>query len=353
MSDELFMAVENNNFNVVKRCVENGCDVNVQDKFDENTPLMKAILNNNFDIIKFLVEHNANVNIKNKNSETPLMFAVKYATLDVVKYIFEHHANINAKDKNNETCLFIATKYNSGNQLNRLEKFKYLVERSGNLNVKNKDGYTPLMMAAKYNKFDLIKQLIKYGARVNIKNDYNETAIDIAIKNDNFKLADYLEEYESDSDCDDSEDYFDYFVDEMNREIMNLKFSEVFERVDVDEVDIDENSNENLDVDENSNENAIDENIDDENLCYLAITSSGEQIGYVSSVEEKEDIEKSDIVLSFNDKFSKFASDCAYLVALCPSLSEFLHEKYDSYSNISWETFKDEQIPEIRHPYKS
>lgn len=66
-----------------------------------------------------------------------------------------------------------------------------LVQKGADIN-EIKQGYSPLHLAVERNKFYLIKELLKAGASLTQKNEHNLTAFDIALENNNLRLATYL-----------------------------------------------------------------------------------------------------------------------------------------------------------------
>ncbi len=58
------------NFEIVKKLVECGADVNIQNR-NGNTPLHLAYLRRDQDMINFLLDKGADRNLKNKNNEIP------------------------------------------------------------------------------------------------------------------------------------------------------------------------------------------------------------------------------------------------------------------------------------------
>ena len=64
-----------------------------------NSPLFFACLNGNETVVKYLVEQGANINIEDRSGETPLCIAFSSGNEAVVKYLVEHGANINKAKK--------------------------------------------------------------------------------------------------------------------------------------------------------------------------------------------------------------------------------------------------------------
>ena len=62
---------------------------------------------------------------------------------------------------------------------------------------KIKGGVTALMFAVEYNHLDIVRALIEAGANLDLKNNKGETALDIAIKEDNKEIIDILTKAEN------------------------------------------------------------------------------------------------------------------------------------------------------------
>ena len=55
-----------------------------------------------------------------------------------------------------------------------------LLAKGANKEATDNAGWTPLILAARYNHKDCVKVLLQYGANVNAKNKYGQTARDYA-----------------------------------------------------------------------------------------------------------------------------------------------------------------------------
>jgi len=132
LQQALFDAIEANDLEAVRRCVEQGAYLGRWSRCGccAETPLHVAINTNaSMDIIKYLVSAGVDVNEGEFSSErTPLHNAVSKNNVEAVKYLVFEGADINAEDGDGNTPLYYATSLEiieffitarSGNQCNR------------------------------------------------------------------------------------------------------------------------------------------------------------------------------------------------------------------------------------------
>lgn len=72
--------------------------------YTTSTPLCVAISKGEFDIVKKFIEYGADVNEKS-NGMTPLMIAARFNKVEIIKFLLEHGANLNEKDEKGFTAL--------------------------------------------------------------------------------------------------------------------------------------------------------------------------------------------------------------------------------------------------------
>ncbi|AMD21523.1 HFL333Cp [Eremothecium sinecaudum] len=98
---KLQIACDKGKYDVVRKLIEEGYDVNDQDNAG-NSPLHEAALNGHFDIVKLLLDHGANVNLQSYEmfKDTPLIDASANGHLKVVEELLRRGADptlINSK----------------------------------------------------------------------------------------------------------------------------------------------------------------------------------------------------------------------------------------------------------------
>jgi ankyrin repeat protein len=184
-------------YQAIEYLINLGIDINVQDK-KGYTPLMYLIAKSNnitpelVDCIKLLLNAKPNLDLKCNNSHNCLSIAcinaIKTKDSSIIKLLIRAGANVNILSNFNANCMsFLCYK---GPYL-AIQLFDLLMDHMIDLNVQSKntlngtyDGYTSLHYAArgiveKTSINAIIDLLLKNGADHTIRNNMNETYLDI------------------------------------------------------------------------------------------------------------------------------------------------------------------------------
>ena len=219
---ELFIAVENNNVDMVKNAVRNGANINIRDGFGlgvlhnaikynsldsikyllsldgidierklpskyvtylgrninqatyigEATPLLYAIFRNNYNISELLLKRNANINAKDEEGWNTFLYASSFSDSKMIRLLLSNNEELSKSyTKDNLTGLHLAVIFDN------MRVVKYLVENANiDINYQDKDGWTALHYAAYNKKNRIYNLLLRLGADISIKNNDNETA---------------------------------------------------------------------------------------------------------------------------------------------------------------------------------
>ncbi|OUM59360.1 hypothetical protein PIROE2DRAFT_63825 [Piromyces sp. E2] len=213
----LYHAVLKEDMPTIQYLIENGSDINSEDKngtaiihllFNKskfNEKIFNTLLqNNNIDLnkknsdgdtlllllikknipfaikenyIKTIIRRGANVNIKDRNGNSPLSEAIKLNSLSIVACLLENGANVNDLIHNKKKSpLIVACENYSSFFSSGLEKSNFLSENyrivsllvnyGANINYMDSDGNIPLTYALMYAKLYVINYLIKYGTNL-------------------------------------------------------------------------------------------------------------------------------------------------------------------------------------------
>lgn len=225
---------------IVKILIDSGIDINIVDD-EGKTALMHASKGGKDYIVELLVNKGADVNIVNKDNRTALIYGAwrshNNQCENIVKTLLHAKANVNIKDLNNKSALSYIIGYPKKKKIvmllldnnanikdasngifhlvqqefcdkyeKALEYMEYLIDKGIDVNISDEDGNTLLMYACGYNRYgsystmitedlklEIVKKLLNYNANIHSKNNSGDNAVSIALQNNNYKIADYIE----------------------------------------------------------------------------------------------------------------------------------------------------------------
>jgi ankyrin repeat protein len=150
---------------------------------------IKAIMTNNvygnIIAIKKIKENKEIVNKQDSKGNTGLMYACDNNNKEMVEILLDNGADPNIQNKEDTSVLHIPILNNNKEMLLLLIKNS---KEKVNINIKADLGITPLHLACFYGYIELVKELVKYGAKVNEESDLGAKALHIICKrnsNDN------------------------------------------------------------------------------------------------------------------------------------------------------------------------
>ena len=126
-----------------------------------DTPLITSIKFNNYRRVKLLLENGADVNMQNKDGKSALMIALKSSFWDYPK--------IADGEMNKQIPKFIQNKVNIAD---------LLLENGADVNQKDKNGMSPLMFAALEGNDPFVAKLLQKGANPAEKNNKGRTILE-------------------------------------------------------------------------------------------------------------------------------------------------------------------------------
>jgi len=169
----LIIAVEHGQANAASYLIQNGANVNYQNK-NGQSPLHIAVYKNRQDIVQLLLRSKANVNASYGNGFSPLILALMSRNEMMVQTLIIAGANIKAPMADGNFPIHIATSMDDAKDIQVLKNY------GADLNVENAQGYTPLMVAASQNRVFAASALLGLGADFNRTDIYGRTPAQIA-----------------------------------------------------------------------------------------------------------------------------------------------------------------------------
>ena len=179
----LVIAADINNTDDIKALKEN---TTTNTKLTQNNlgiSLIRAVGANSTDCVNALLEAGANPNFQNKSGTTALFMAIKEGHIELIEVLRKAGANLNLKTKGGHTALTAAAQIGSVDCLKAIIKIFEL--RSHHLGC-------ALITASKVNNTGCISLLLEAGVNPNFQNEFDTTALFMAIKGGHIELIEVL-----------------------------------------------------------------------------------------------------------------------------------------------------------------
>ena len=173
----------------VKKLVEaDPAIVNIQNS-DGETPLFVAVHEEHPEIVTYLIDNGADVNHKStKDGWTVLHIACFLKNAEIVNILLDNNVDIEVTSNTGATPLYLVCEHGSHNEMSidiiydlilAAEELGVLAEY---INKKEEHGYFPLYVACKNGDNDIVELLLEKGANLEEKNEQRQTALMIAIQ---------------------------------------------------------------------------------------------------------------------------------------------------------------------------
>ncbi|XP_076147579.1 caskin-2-like, partial [Alosa pseudoharengus] len=159
--------------------LRSGASVNAA-SLDGQIPLHLSAQYGHYEVSEMLLQHQSNPCLANKAKKTPLDLACEFGRVKVVQLLLNSNMIVSllegdrkeTPDSSSNTPLHLASR-NGHKDIIRL-----LLKAGIDINRVTKTG-TALHEAALYGKTEVVRLLLEAGIDVNIRNTYNQTALDI------------------------------------------------------------------------------------------------------------------------------------------------------------------------------
>lgn len=139
---------------------------------------------NRLEFIVLLIDSGVDINHQNSDGNNALIVAAHDGNLKVVEFLIERSSNLDLQNKYGESALM--------HSFNNKEIFDLLINSGANIDITDSYGYSALIRATFDKNHVAIKSLVECGANVNLVDDQNRTALDVAIKNEDLIAANLI-----------------------------------------------------------------------------------------------------------------------------------------------------------------
>jgi len=160
--------------------------LNARDR-NGNTPLMWATSQGDEQLVELLVDQGSAVNLQNFVGETALFIAAARGFEKICTFLIENGGDSRIATLDGATALHIASAGGHSDVV------KSLVSHGAFVNVVDEEGDTPLHYAVREGKKNIIEILVKFcGADFNLKNEDEESPLDLSIELEEKEIVDFF-----------------------------------------------------------------------------------------------------------------------------------------------------------------
>lgn len=171
--------------------INNGLDLNSTDK-EGNGIFNYASKRGNIEFLKFLVNKNVEFNSLNKKGGNAFMFVAQGTrgfnnSIEVYKFLQSLGINPNIVTKDGSTPL-----HSIANTKVDKSIFEFFLKAGANVDQMNSDGNTPFLNASSRNSLEIVKLLAKHSNNLNTVNKKRQSALTLAVENNNPDIVEFL-----------------------------------------------------------------------------------------------------------------------------------------------------------------
>lgn len=169
-SISLYLASQRGDIEQIERHIKWGSNINELDK-DGNAPLHVTAQKGRIAIARMLLKHGADINLENAMRHTPLYYAILSGRTRLADLLLKEGASLDASK-----LLLQAAHQNIPDR----DAVIYLAAHGANLEARDPQGDTALIIAIRNGNHRLARHLVAEGADVNVRDAEGNMAIQIA-----------------------------------------------------------------------------------------------------------------------------------------------------------------------------
>jgi len=205
MENDLLDLVESQDIDAVKDILGFNQDIEKTNSLGQSALHLSA-KGGYHEIVALLILRGAQIELQDNRGLTPLHFAITANQSEVIDVLVRNEASLFTKDSQGRHPLKLAIEEN-------IEILDQLISRF-NIDQEDEFGNTILHYMAESGRLDFVRMALDRGANPTSKNQFSETALDVALKNqtsDHVHIAAFLLDKIPSGPKDSSYDYFSRF----------------------------------------------------------------------------------------------------------------------------------------------
>lgn len=174
----IWAIVANEPFETIKQMVEEGADLDDKDKQGNNSLAYASAFHDSPELIRYLISNGLSVKrVDQIDAMTFAHYAAYNPNPEIMQTLIDCGVDFQKKDSFNQyTPLCTAVLEGS------IEVCEVLLKAGSSLEKKDKDGNTALFLSVKNPNIDFFKLLLKYGAKIDVKNNNKQFLIDYVLR---------------------------------------------------------------------------------------------------------------------------------------------------------------------------
>lgn len=169
-SISLYLASQRGDIEQIERHIKWGSDINELDK-DGEAPLHVAAQKGRIAIARLLLKHGADIDLQSASGHTPAYYAILSGRTRLADLLLKQGASIDASK-----LLLQAAHQDIPDR----DAIVYLADHGADLETRDAQGDTALIIAIRHGNHRMARHLVTEGADVNVQDTEGKTAIQIA-----------------------------------------------------------------------------------------------------------------------------------------------------------------------------
>lgn len=179
LAQEFLTAAEQGQLDVLKKCLDNGIDINVTNR-QGRTAIINASLNKHYECVSLLISAGADIDKQDQTCFNPFLLSCLNNDLTLLRLVLPANPNLDLLTR------FGGVGITPASEKGHVEIVRELLEKTEmNVNHTNFVGWTPLLEAIVLNdggdkQQQIVKLLLEHGANPHLTDKYGKKPLELA-----------------------------------------------------------------------------------------------------------------------------------------------------------------------------